>query len=173
MRTLPSLLLLSALCPIGAWAGGNASSASALASISIVRPIVLTNLQDLYFGALLVEPNSPGGTIEQNAASGGGTRVTDPAGITQVALSTDHWHNAEFEIQGEPGANFSVYLPKGTLQITANGASLPVTGLNYYTDSAIATSGSTRMWIGGRLVLPVNPAPGHYSALFPVTVAYY
>ncbi len=177
MRIPAPLLILPLLAGGWALASGNSASAEATTSVAIIRPIILRRTQDLYFGALLVEPGSPGGTIRQHAAHGGGTRDPDPAGVTQVALSTDHWHNAEFEIHGEPGANFSVYLPKGTILVHAvspSGTSeLPVVGLNYYTESAIDPSGTTRMWIGGTLQLPTNPNPGHYTALFPVTVAYY
>jgi len=177
MRATASLFLLSAVTGGWLWAGGNASAAHATASISIVRPIVLRNTQSLYFGALLVEPGSQAGLIKQHAAVGGGTREGDPAGVTQVALSTDHWHNAEFVVQGEPDANFSVYLPKGKIQINSGSgpgsAPLFVPSMNYFTNSAIGANGQTNLWVGGFLNIPMNPAPGHYTAVFPVTVAYY
>ncbi len=177
MQTAARLLLLPVLACGPIWAGGNSSSAHSTAGITIVRPILMRKTQDLYFGALLVDPASPGGAIKQHAAFGGGTREGDPAGVTQVALSTEHWHNAEFEIRGEPGANFSVHMPRGTIQISAPSpsatSSLPVVALNYYAESAIDPGGMTRIWIGGTLQLPANPSPGHYTALFPVTVAYY
>ena len=180
MRRPAIFFLLSTLACGWAWAGGNQSSAGAVTAVKIVRPIALRKTQDLWFGALLVDPGAADRKIKQHAGIGGGTREPDPPGVTQVALGSEHWRNAEFEIQGEPEASFYVTLPAGAVQIpNTTGAGpgltlyLDVPKFNYYVDNSIGTDGKTTMWIGGQLNLTENPSPGHYRAQFPVTVTYY
>jgi len=179
MRRLACLLLLQTLAGGGLWANGNRSVASAGTRVTIRRPIILAKCQNLWFGALIVEPGNSGRKVIQNAADGGGTRQPDPAGVIQIAQGYDRWHNAEFEISGEPNASFSVDMPKHGIQLpntTASGPGLTlyldVPKFNYYTDNAIGPDGKTKMWIGGRLDLPENPTPGYYRADIQVTVAY-
>ena len=172
-------LLLPVLASGWLWANGNQSATKADTRVVIYRPITLTKNQNLWFGALLVDPGPGGRKVIQNAADGGGTRQPDPVGVIQIAKGYDLWHNAEFEIGGEPNASFSVDMPKNGIQLmntTVSGPGLTlfldVPKFNYYTDNAIGTDGKTKMWIGGRLNLPESPTPGYYQASINVTVAY-
>lgn len=177
MRLITSLCILA----ISGWAlaDGNQSLASASAGVTLWPPITLTKNQDLWFGEVILDSAFGGGTIEQNAAKGGGTREPDIPGLLSVQKLYDRWHNAEFEVTGSPCAGFSLVLPQyNTVSITntSTGAVIPillgVPEFDAYVPSSIGLTGRTRIWVGGKLVLPASPPPGYYSGQFHITVAY-
>lgn len=179
MRKFISLIVLPMAS--GGWAGanGNFASASATASVSVLPPIAVTKVQDLWFGEVIVEPGLPGRVIEQNAGKGGGTREADAPGVQTVVKRYGSWRNAEFEITGQPYASFSLDLPAYRtvyIQGTSGGSPIPmalsVPEFDAYRPSSIGQDGRTRIWIGGKLVLPAAPTAGYYQGQFSITVAY-
>lgn len=175
---IPTSLCVLALCG-WALADGNQSLASANAGVIIWPPITLVKSQDLWFGEIILDSAFSGGPIEQNAAKGGGTREPDVPGLLSVQKRYDRWHNAEFEVTGAPGSGFSLVLPQyNTVFITnpSTGAAIPiqlgVPEFDAYVPNAIGLTGRTRIWVGGKLILPATPPPGYYSGQFLITVAY-
>lgn len=178
MRTFTSLCVL-AISGVWAWADGNSSLASANASASIWPPITLTKTHDLWFGEVILEPGYAGRKIEHNAAKGGGTREPDGPGMLSVQNRYERWHNAEFEITGAPYAGFSLVLPHYNsvfITNTSTGSVIPiqlgVPQFDAYMPNAIGLDGKTKIWVGGIVLLPVDPVPGYYSGQFQITVAY-
>jgi hypothetical protein len=177
MRTTFSLLALT-LATSAAWADGNQSIAVADAAATIVPPIVLTKTQDLWFGQVVVDPGGFGRVITQTAGSGGGNRAADSRGVHTIGSGTHRWHNAEFEVTGQPDLTFSLDIQRNSLNIrcAAQGRTIPmvlnVPYLDAYRRNAIGPDGKTKVSIGGTLLLPSTPAPGTYQGQFQMTVAY-
>lgn len=172
MRKIAGLVLLALMIPVFASASGPSATAQAPTSVQLVRPISIRKAQDLWFGNLIVEANSGEQRIVQNASDGGGTRQQDPPGIHQLARSSGLWHNAKFEVGGEPEASFSVSLPDHSINIQSGATSMKVR-LNYYSSGHLIDPQGNTIWVGGKLDLPNNPEPGRYSGNFEVTVAYH
>jgi len=153
-------------------AAGTSGTATAPAKVNLIRPITLRRAQDLWFGCLVIDPNSGQLQIVQTAADGGGTRKPDPPGVSQLLTSARPWHNARFEVGGQSEAGFTVTMPGYPIVIHGPGLQTMLVRLNYYcSDTMIDPQGSS-IWVGGKLDIPENPRPGHYSGDFEVTVAY-
>lgn len=172
MKSTPILLGLLVLSGLGAIAAGTSSTASAPVRVSLVRPITIRKAQDLWFGCLLVDAGSGQLQIVQTAADGGGTRKPDPAGVTQLLQNAEPWHNAMFEVGGQSEAAFSVAMPGHPIVIHGPAQETMLVRLNYYCSGTMIDPQGTAIWVGGRLDIPENPRPGHYSGDFEVTVAY-
>jgi hypothetical protein len=171
MCSKAGIFLLTLLVPVCVSAGGGRATAHAPATVTLVRPISIAMGQDLWFGNLIVEANLGTQQIIQRAADGGGDRQADPPGITQVTRSSALWHNARFEVKGEPGLGFSIVMPNHPIVILNGGIPMKVS-LNYYSSDTYINPVGNSIWVGGRLELPNNPQFGRYSGDFEVTVAY-
>lgn len=170
-------LLASAVIAAGLLGSGsafaqaaNTSSATAAGSVTIVRPLTITNTSGLAFGRI-VKPRTGDGTV--SIANNSNTVV---AGSGAVALSGITTSRAVFTVDGEGGQAIGISMPS-SMTLSGNGDTIEVTlapdfGSTETLSGALAGSGSKTLNVGGGFDLPSAQASGAYTGSFTVTVAY-
>jgi len=130
-----------------------------------VLPITLIKGTDLRFGELFVGP-SPGTCVvtpQGSRSSSGGVGLGG-------SFSTGA---ASFIVGGDPLAAFSVTLP-GSTTMTSGGHGMTVDAFTSEPSGAaqLDALGSQTLTIGATLNVRAGQAPGDYTGIFDVTVAY-
>lgn len=174
-------LIAIAVCVPAVWADGNNDKAHGATRATILPPIKIKKIQDLWFGEIILNgANMMVDTfIEQDADKTGGTRSADLPSFLTVVKRFEKWHNAKFEITGNKDTAFTCVIPQPvvTLRNTTGGTAilcLDQTRFNSYMGgAALDGSGKATIWVGGKLTLSGTQNPGLYSADFEVGVAYY
>lgn len=150
-----------------------AQSANGSGSITIVRPLTLTNNQGIKFGTI-VKPTSGAGSVAVTAADSSARTVT---GTGAVALASgDSAQAAKFTLAGEGGQIVSVTVP-GTFNMTSGANSLTVTtskdiGDTVTLSSTLGSAGTKVFYVGGSVPIAANTESGAYSGTFEVTASY-
>lgn len=170
-------LLASAAVAAGLLAGGtafaqaaNTSSASAVGSVTIVRPLTITKNSDLAFGRI-VRPRTGGtGTV---TLANTGNAVVAASGAVALTSTTSR---AQFTVDGEGGQSVTTSIP-ATVNLTSGTNSIAVTllpdfGNTVTLSGALAAAGSSTLNVGGSFSLPDTQATGAYTGNFTVTVTY-
>ena len=132
----------------------------------LVRPLVMTKIQDLSFGTII--PHS----------SHLGVVVIDPhtgdrsGNVTLVA--SDAGQRGYFEITGTPGHWVGVDLAWPPELISENGDQIDLTGLTMGATSfrLDALTGIRNFGVGGRIEMAPDQPEGLYTATYDVTVWY-
>jgi hypothetical protein len=163
----------SAMAQSSATTNGNATA-------TVIRPITLTASRDLAFGKVV--PAGTVGTMVLTAAN-----TTSPSftgGVSQPgSQAAGTFSSAQFDVTGEGGFTYTITIPASATASTLTGptGSAPMTVDSWSSDIATTagaglltgtTSGAQTFYVGGTLHLGVNQAPGSYTGVFPVTVAY-
>ena len=163
----PALALAAAVSVALVWpnTGQGRNPWPPLSRVSGVLPITLSKGTDLRFGELFVGPSS-------------GTCIVTPEGARSssggVGLGGSFSTGAaSFTVGGDPLAAFSVTLP-GSADMTNGGDGMTVDAFTSDPTGAgqLDALGSQTLNIGATLNVGANQAPGSYSGLFNVTVAY-
>lgn len=162
-------------------AGGNTNSAAAKTSAFIAPPIKIMKIQDLWFGELILNDADMvvDTFIEQEADKNGGTRSADQPSFLTVIKKFERWHNARFDVTGLADTAYTFVIPQPKVFLhNINGQTatlyLDSTRFNTYLGgTALDSEGKATIWVGGKLSLTGQQAPGLYSADFEVCVAYY
>jgi hypothetical protein len=151
-------------------------SESTSASITIIRPIVLTKVTDLVFGAI-TRPDSGTNTVTMSDASDTPTTSVANSLITSGAGSTRN--RASYTVTGETGRSVAISVDDTTPTLTRSGGAetLDVTlDLEAATDTLAGVngnfSGDGTFYIGGEIAIPSSTVAGAYSGSFTTTVAY-
>ncbi|NTW82916.1 MAG: DUF4402 domain-containing protein [Chlorobiaceae bacterium] len=144
-----------------------ASTASAVASATIVEPISITDVGDLAFGT--ISPGSNNGTVTVTPSN----RVSSSGDLSLVSSNRS---SAKLEIKGQSNMAFTVIMPtSATISIAGNPDATPMT-IDSFTSNissgTIQNDGSSSLNVGGTLHVPSNQAPGTYTGTFSVTVSY-
>ena len=147
----------------------NSAIGTASSSVTIVRPITITNSAGLQFGKL-AQPNAaasvtitPGGTVTRTGIGTVGAQTTSAA---------------QFSVGGDGGAVFGITGPgSNTFAMTAgtSGTIVVTTSLSSALGTLSGTTGSagsTTFTVGGTMPLASAQAIGTYSGTFNVTVTY-
>jgi hypothetical protein len=149
---------------------------STTASITIIRPIVLTKVTDLVFGAV-TRPAAGTNTVTMTDASDTPTTSVANSLITTGAGSTRT--RASYTVTGETGRTVAISVDDTTPTLTRSGGSetLDVTlDLEGTTDTLEGAngnfSGDGTFYIGGEIAIPAATVAGAYSGSFTTTVAY-
>ena len=149
---------------------------STTASITIIRPIVLTKTNDLVFGAI-TRPAAGTNTVTMSAASDTPTTSVANSLITTGAGSTRN--RASYTVTGETGRTVAISVDDTTPTLTRSGGAetLDVTlALESATDTLTGGngdfSGDGIYYIGGEIAIPAATVTGAYSGSFTTTVAY-
>jgi hypothetical protein len=147
----------------------NSAIGTASGTVTIVRPITITNTAGLQFGKL-AQPNAaasvtitPAGAVTRSGIGTVGTQTTSAA-----AFSVGGDGGAVFAIAGPSGGTFAMTAgTSGTIVVTTSLSSATST-LSGSTGSA----GSTTFTVGGTMPIASAQTIGSYSGTFNVTVTY-
>lgn len=155
-------LVAAALVASGAFAQVS-SSATAGASVNIMKAIHIDTTADLDFGTLV--QGTGGGTI----TVGNGVVVKgDVQSINGVGAK-----GATFEVSGETGASYSIFLPT-SIDLSNNLSVIKVD--DFFSipskSSVIPFGGVEHLTVGATLHLEGKEASGYYEGGFDVLVAY-
>lgn len=166
--------LFASLAFSAALMGGaaQAQSATGSGSITILRPLTISNSAGLAFGTI-IRPDSGSGSVAVSAASSA-TRTlsggTSAVGSGQAAAS--------FTLSGEGGQTVSVTIP-ATFTLSSGANSLTVTTSSDLADASNVALGGTlgsastkTFYVGGIVPVASTTASGAYSGSFSVTANY-
>jgi hypothetical protein len=149
---------------------------STTASITIIRPIVLTKVTDLVFGTV-TRPASGTNTVTMGVASDTPTTSVANSLITTGAGSTRS--RASYTVTGETGRTVAITLSNSTIQLTrvSGSETLDVDlTLEAATDTLTGGSGSFSgdgtLYVGGEIDIASTTVVGDYTGSFTTTVAY-
>lgn len=139
------------------------------ARASLVRPLVVTKLQDLSFGTIIPRGTHLG-IVDIDSDTG--ARSAN-GGVTLIA--SDPGQRAYFEIAGTPGHRVGIDLIWPPELISENGDSIDLVSLDL--EGAIfrnlhGVTGLSNFGVGGKIELEPDQAEGLYSATFDVIVWY-
>jgi hypothetical protein len=147
------------------------SSANAIVSATIVKPIQISKVKDLDFGDIASGVTAGTVVIAPTAASArttiGGVSLPSGSGTVQ---------SAKFIITGATNAVYSITLPSGTINLS-NGTNFMTLG-NFTSTPAISgtiPSDSQPLYVGATLNVNAYQQPGIYKSVedFVVMVNYY
>jgi len=137
-------------------------------SMDVVAPISISLRSNLDFGKVI--PDAARGRLSCTP----GSQVVRVSGLTQVGGC----EAGSFRVTGEPYFAFSISLPQSAIELDAPGAP----GGGYVSvdrfksrpkhTGMIGRNGSRLLRIGARLRVKGDTPPGHYSAVYHVSVDY-
>jgi hypothetical protein len=150
--------------------GSGASTASGIAQALVRRPITLTAVSDLRFGAVTL-PSSGTGRVIISPADG--TRSVEGTGVRMLPSQSGA---ARFTVSGEGGQAFSVTVPS-TFEMKTNGGSITVTtahnaGSARTLAGKAGSAGTAAFNVGGSFPLAPGTRAGVYAGTFEVSVQY-
>lgn len=149
---------------------GNGVSRTGTGVATVRRSLRLTKTSDLKFGRV-VRPSSGTSTVTISPITGLRSVTGNGVGLSDPAPS---W--ASYSVSGEGGQTLSVTVD-GTVNMTGPGPAIEV-NLTSFKPPPVQLSGSSNstgayeFWVGGNFNLDSSAAPGTYSGVFNVTVAY-
>lgn len=179
IKTLAVLLLLAVA---GNAAAQISATATGTANGTVICPMTLSKTADLNFGTIAGDGTV---TVDPNDATGAATVYTGNA--TQYHGSNTHTEplRAWFALGGQAGFHFHINpavvseaLPLAMMNGAVSGGSVNNFTTNYATEASQifpADNGgcvSIPLYVGATYTIPVNTAPGTYSATFTINVHY-
>lgn len=167
MGRIKAKIAIAAL--LACWAGAPAYAATinATAQAKVVKPLVLTSLQNLDFGSLLIGPGTWSGATVRLTRNG---VFTCPANVTCSGVS----QVAKYNVSGSNNQTVTIIAPN----ITLVNQSDPTKTLTLVVDSpgsvVLTNSGppGTNFPIGGSITISSSTADGNYVGTFNVSVDY-
>jgi hypothetical protein len=168
-----SYLAVSLACLAGGGAV-QAKTGTGTTTISVRRPLTITNTQNLAFGSL-IRPTAAS-TVTINAQTGARTKS---AGISWVGGT---FQRGIYSVNGTPNKIVTLSMPNFTLlrsggpdTMTVNTLRMSVNGGAQATITGtrnLGATGTLTIGIGGRLNVPANKVAGDYSGNYVLTVNY-
>lgn len=149
-----------------------AASANGTGSVTILRPITVTNNANLAFGTI-VKPASGSGTV---TVTTGGVRSVGGSN-PPTALASTTATAADFTVSGEGGQLISVSVP-ATFDLTGpSSATLTVTTSATHIGSqtlsnALGGAGTLDVAVGGTITVADTTTTGAYTGTFSVSADY-
>ena len=154
--------------------GQQSQKGSATSSVTIIKPLTITNVRDLVFGSIVSSSTNPvtvTALAEADAsvtATGFGAEEGNP-----LSVASDTRTSAQFDITGEANQAFSVDLPDSVDMEGPGGSTMTVSlDMNLATSNNVLEGGVSVLYVGGSFTIPANQTAGAYSKEFNVTVAY-
>lgn len=152
-----------------------AGTQTADAQIAVVTPLSFIQVENLDFGRVI--PATTAGTVTISA-----TNVrTSTGGV--VPLGTDY-QRGKFAGRGTQNQRVTISLAPAVIPLVGPGLPMTVSNLTIGPDSTlnqagaspnyriVAANGIFWFYVGGRLNVGANQAPGHYSGTFTATLVY-
>lgn len=160
--------LMAALCALCAGAPARAANNVATVSANVVKPLVLTRVQDLDLGTIVLGPgtwsNATVGISRAGVFSCANANLTC-TGATKVAT---------YNVSGSNNRVVQIIAPSATLVNQADASQTLTLVLDSPGTLTLANSGppGTNFSLGGRITLTSSTAGGLYSGALNVTVDY-
>ena len=169
--TLMKIAAAAALLTVVTTGAAFAQSDSGSGTITVIRPLTVTNDADLDFG-VVTRPASGSGDVTIATT---GARTVD-VGIVEVGAGTTA---AQFPLDGEGGQSVSVTIP-ATFLMSKGGDDLTVTTSNDLAgglttqslSGSLGSAGSLVVLIGGEVTLADTTPTGAYTGTLTVSAAY-
>jgi hypothetical protein len=174
------VLALGAMAMAGGAMAQSFANTQVTASATVIRPITIAKVTNLNFG--VITPGASEGSVYIYSNSQVGT-----SGGTSAKYINSGASAAAFTLSGEGGEAISVMLPEifdrtmlssGDNTMTVSDFTASSTN-NSQTVTSVTTLGGTRgsvgtlnLYVGAKLAVAANQAPGSYSGSFNVSVAY-
>jgi hypothetical protein len=157
------------------------STATGLATATVIRPLRVIATADMNFGTITHLPGTSG-TVTVSPGAAGAT-FSGGAGAGCAGSDCTTAHAARFAVSGEPQRDYTVQLPASVIATGSTGnpgavlAPLTVGNLTLRTASGGAAprldaAGTDHFEVGGTITLPADLPPAHYRASFAVMVTY-
>lgn len=177
----PVLAGCAALLAVASSACARPSTATGLATATVIRPLSVSATADMDFGTITHAPGSSG-TVTVTPGAAGAT-FADGAGAGCAGADCAAAHAARFAVSGEPNRNYTIQLPASiTAAGTANDpgttapplivGSLTMRSTSGGTVPRLDASGADGFDVGGTITLPADLPPARYRASFAVMVNY-
>lgn len=167
VRVLPVLCLAGAALPAAA------QSADGSGSITVIRPLTVTNDTPMAFGTVVRPATSAGnGTVAVAAAATPARSVTGDV----VALASTSASAAKFTLDGEGGQTVSVTVP-ASFDMASGSDTLTVAtskdiGATVTLSGALGSDGTKVFYVGGSVPITNATASGAYAGTFTVSASY-
>lgn len=178
-NSIKTLAVIALLAIAGNAFGQTSASASATANATIICPMTLTQVADLYFGTLISGATAGTLTVNPNGTNDGGTGGVSLYHGTMI-------HNepsaARFTVGGQGGYHYHVdgtvidpWMTNGNTDPTPLGPGTVLFNSDAAADPILpAGDGCVQQTlnVGGTYSLPASATPGTYTKTFYVTVHY-
>jgi hypothetical protein len=159
-----------AIAALFAWlvqAPAQAATINATAQAKVIKPLVLTSIQDLDLGSLLLGPGSWSGATVRLSRSG---VFTCPANVTCSGLT----QVAKYNVSGTNNQTVTIIAPNVTL-VNQSDATKTLTLVVDNPGSVLLTNSGppgTNFPLGGSITISSSTADGSYVGTFDVSVEY-
>jgi len=142
------------------------ATGTATATARIVQPLEIVKQADLAFGNIAAGIADGSVTIALDGSRSG------MGGVTLIAAGNVN-SAASFDIQGYPGASFTIDLPS-SIDIESGNDEMEVDNFvsSLGATNSLSNQGTATLVVGATLNVEANQAPGLYSGTFDVVVAY-
>jgi hypothetical protein len=143
----------------------NTATDAANSSATIITPIIISNTNDLSFGAIV----DGTGTVTMSTA---GARTTDYEAFAGNQAGTVT--AASFDIAGQGAYTYAITLPTSDVTLTDSGDDTMIVN-SFVSDpsgTGALTAGAGSVLVGATLNVVQGQATGAYAGSFDVTVAY-
>jgi hypothetical protein len=156
----------------GLGVSAHAAETTANATATVVRPITITKVNDLRFGAF--STSASGQTVQITTA--GARTLTGALGVTSTVGA------ASFTVAGEGGLTYAISLPSTTVTIqTDDGGAGETMAVTAFTSNPLGTgtlsgtlggAGNQTLSVGATLTTVASQVAGNYTGSFTVAVDY-
>lgn len=156
--------LVAAMLPL---VPASAATVTAQAKASVVKPLVLTALQNLDLGMLVLGPGTWSGASVTLSQAG---QLTCPANITCSGAA----QAAQFTVAGSNNTTVTITVPDVTLVNQADSAQTLTLRVDAPSTIALPNSGQKGVdfGVGGSITLDSTTAAGDYAGTITVTADY-
>lgn len=151
--------------------GQNTATETASSSVTIIKPITIDKARDLQFGSIVSSSTEDivvtATAVESTVVTTTGATTGNPLAITSATRTS-----AQFDIEGDPDATFSIDLDD-TVDMAGDGDAITVTlTKNLLNAGNVLEDGVAVLYVGGSFTIPAGQVAGVYTGTFDVTVAY-
>jgi hypothetical protein len=140
-------------------------SATANCFVTMVSPVGIAKITDMYFGNVAPDPGGGIGTVV--LTPGGNRSVT---GLVSLPVSTGTVSAASFTVTGSGSATYTITLPS-SVTVTSSTNSMTVDAFTSSpSGTGTLTAGSQTLNVGATLHVGALQTPGAYTSATPFTV---
>ena len=162
MKNLSRVIAAAAIALVASYQNGQAASASASASATVIAAIAVSKTADMNFGSVV--PTSSAANVALSSAGA----------VTSTLTTTGAHSAAAFSVTGGNNETYAITLP--TTASLSDGASHTMT-VDTFTSSVgtgttLSGTGTGAFNVGATLHVGANQVAGAYTGTFNVTVVY-
>jgi hypothetical protein len=160
-------IAIAALFACAMAAPAHAATINATAQAKVVKPLILTSLQDLNLGSLLIGPGTWSGATVRLSRTG---VLTCPANVTCSGAT----QVAKYNVSGTNNQTVTIIAPNITLVNQSDATKTLTLTVDAPSSVLLTNSGppGTDFPIGGSITINSSTADGNYVGTFNVSVDY-